>query len=201
MFRPAILAVVALAACNPSQPEPTASITPVYTPEPVVLQPQSVAEVEPQAEVPVEPEVVESDVVYTTYDLRRGESLAHFARWSELPVEVIAEASGLDLGGTYPVGTEVRVPVSGEARAVLEEARETHRTARVDGYLASRGGALGTDFHQVRSGETAWTIARDTNGIPLWLLEAYNPSADLDSLRPGQELMVPVLADVVVDAE
>jgi len=33
------------------------------------------------------------------------------------------------------------------------------------------------------------------------LLETYNPSVELDRLRPGQQLMVPVIADIVVDAE
>jgi LysM repeat protein len=71
---------------------------------------------------------------------------------------------------------------------------------RVEGYLASRGGSVGTDFVKVRTGDSAWKIAQDNQGIPVWVLEAYNPSVDLDALRPGQELMVPVLADVVVDA-
>ena len=33
----------------------------------------------------------------------------------------------------------------------------------------------------------------------MWLLETYNPSANLDRLRPGEELMVPIIADIVVD--
>ena len=53
----------------------------------------------------------------------------------------------------------------------------------------------------VRTGDSATSIAREQMGIPLWLLQTYNPDADLDRLRPGQELMVPVLADIVVDAE
>src|SRR5687768_10564390 len=60
-------------------------------------------EEEPVAE-PVSPVVVDT----TAYTLRRGETLAHFARWAELPVEVVAESSGLPLDGVYPVGTVVR---------------------------------------------------------------------------------------------
>jgi hypothetical protein len=134
------------------------------------------------------------------FTLRRGESLAHFARWSELPVEEIAAASGLPLDGAYAVGTEVFVPLTGEALARVETRREAHATQRVEGYLASRGGSVGSEFVPVRTGDTAWDIAQRQQGIPVWLLEAYNPSVDLDRLRPGQELMVPVLGDVVVDA-
>ncbi|MBT3217594.1 MAG: LysM peptidoglycan-binding domain-containing protein, partial [Proteobacteria bacterium] len=150
-----------------------------------------------------EPMVIEAEpaIELAGYSLRRGETLAHFARWSKLPVELIAESSGLDLHGRYEVGTEVLIPIEGEELAVLEQRREEHRVLRVEGYLASRGGSSNTDFYKVRTGDNAWTIARDTQGIPIWVLEAYNPTADLDNLRPGDELMVPVLSDIVVDAD
>ncbi len=140
-------------------------------------------------------------VHYEAFTLRHGERLDHFARWAALPVEVIAEASGLDLGRPYMAGIEVRIPVEGQALAALEQARDAHHTKRAEGYLASRGGAIGAEFITVRTGDNATTIARDQQGLPLWLVETYNPSVDLDRLRPGQQLMIPVLADIVVDAE
>ena len=147
-------------------------------------------------------EVVNDEVVTgTAYVLRRGETLAHFARWSNLPVEEIAEASGLDLAGTYDVGTDILVPVAAEDVARLESLREEHSARRVTGYLASRGGSNGTDVHVVKTGETAWGIARNNQGIPLWLLESYNPSVELGALRPGDRLVVPLLNDSVAAAE
>ena len=134
------------------------------------------------------------------YSLKRGETLAHFARWSGLPVEVIAEHSSLGLTEVYPVGTEIIVPLDPEARARVELARTQHHVARADGYLDSRGGVAGTDFYTVRSGDTAWSISRNELGIPVWLLETYNPSVDLDRIAPGTRLMVPALADTVADA-
>ena len=135
------------------------------------------------------------------FTLRHGESLDHFARWSGLPVEDIAAASELSLHSTYAAGTEVRLPVADEARSEVEKARDAHHIRRAEGYLSSRGGAVGTEFITVRTGDTAWSLAREQQGIPIWLLETYNPSVDLDTLRPGQQLMVPVVADIVVDAE
>jgi hypothetical protein len=135
------------------------------------------------------------------FELRRGETLAHFARWSELPVEDVALWSGLDLDGAYAVGTQVFLPVTGAALSQVELSRAAHREVRVDGYLALRGGSVGNDFYQVRTGDTAWGIAKNNQDIPVWLVEAYNPSVDLERLRPGDELMLPVLADVVADAE
>lgn len=84
---------------------------------------------------------------------------------------------------------------------MVEERRERHRLQRVQSYVASRGGAAGIGFHRVRTGETAWSIARDAQGIPVWLLEAYNPSIDIERLRPGQELRVPRIDDTVAEVE
>jgi hypothetical protein len=151
---------------------------------------------EPEVEVPeeVEPEVM------ARFTLRRGETIDHFARWSGFPVEDIAGFSDLDLDGEYPVGTEILLPAEGEALAEIEQNRDEHWQKRVDGYLASRGGAVSTEFYSVRTGDSAWGISRDKYSMPIWVLEAYNPAVDLDRLRPGQELLVPVLADTVVDA-
>ena len=159
------------------------------------------ADAVPMASAPVaaEPER-ESQTTYPTYSLRRGETLAHFSRWSEVPVEEIADASDLDLDGLYPVGTSVTVPVVDADRERLDSLREEHAQRRVDGYLASRGGSVGVGSYRVRTGDSAWSVARDQSGIPVWLIEAYNPDIDLDRLRPGMELSLPVLADTVVDA-
>ena len=145
-------------------------------------------------------ETDEPAIQYASFTLRHGERLDHFARWSRLPVEVIAEASGLNLSRPYRAGIEIQVPVEGEALASLQTARDAHHTKRAEGYLASRGGAIGSEFVTVRTGDNATSIAREQQGLPLWLVETYNPSVDLDQLRPGQQLMVPVLADIVVDA-
>ncbi|TVQ90094.1 MAG: LysM domain-containing protein [Deltaproteobacteria bacterium] len=136
-----------------------------------------------------------------SFSLRRGETLTHFARWAELPVEDIADQSSLELDELHPVGTEVLIALSPEEQTAVEERRERHRVQRVNHYIASRGGASGIGFHRVRTGESAWSIAKNSQGIPVWLLEAYNPSVDLERIRPGQELRVPLIDDTVAEAE
>lgn len=212
---------LALAACGePPSPQSTevlelsraaVSQEPVPEPEPIeetvlaqttdlALSEPMKADAVPIAQAEPEPEPASLEPM-ARFELRRGETLDHFARWTGFPVEDIAELSGLDLDGDYPVGTVIELPVSGEALAEIEVRREEHWDKRVEGYLASRGGAISSEFYQVRTGDTAWSIAKEKLGIPIWILEAYNPSASLDTLRPGQELMVPVLADTIVDAE
>ncbi len=165
-----------------------------------LASPDSLIEAIPE-DIDMAPDPVVEPIATASFKLRHGETLHYFAKWSELPVEDIAEASSLSLDGSYPVGTVVEIPSDGIDVAAVEAARQAHWTTRIDGYMASRGGEAGTDFYTVATGDTAWGIARDAQGIPIWLLAAYNPEVGLDSLHPGDKLMVPILADIVVDAE
>lgn len=157
----------------------------------------AVPEPAPAPEAPIDPAPLAA-----RFALKHGETLHHFARWSGLPVEDLAEASGLDLDAVHPVGAAVVVPGAGdEETARIGAQRVAHHARRAEGYLASRGGAVGVEVVKVRTGDSATTIAREQMGIPVWLLQVYNPDADLEHIRPGQQLLVPVVADVVVDAD
>lgn len=136
------------------------------------------------------------------FSLKHGETLHHFAKWSGIPVEDLADASDLDLDGVHRVGDQVVVPGLGdEETARIEALRSAHHARRAEGYLASRGGAVGVEIVKVRTGDSATSIAKEQMGIPVWLLQVYNPEANLERIVPGQELLVPVVADVVVDAD
>ncbi len=189
--------VLSLVACGARPVAPATEVASLPVPPVVAVVP--IALLEPMEDALSVPESLEPPEL-AVYHLRRGESLAHFARWSELPVEDIAELSALPLDDMLPVGTAVLVPLDVEGRGKLEANRDAHHLRRAEAYLASRGGSVGTEFHRVRTGESAWTVAKENSRIPVWLLETYNPSVDLDHLHPGMELMVPVLADSVAAA-
>jgi hypothetical protein len=192
MFR--IVAFSVLAGCATRHAEPSAAIVPSTPDTSVVIAEETTPPMVLPELVPV-PEPVPT----VMFELRRGESLAHFARWSGLPIEVIAEASGIWLeDDQLPVGTIVRLPIDPDTRSTVETKRDAHHVRRAEGWLAARGGSVGDEFYRVRTGDTAWTIARDHGDIPVWVVETYNPAVDLEALRPGQELMLPVVADMVV---
>jgi len=119
------LLAVLVACADSSPPVSEVASNPVYT-DPVVDPWQDddvgtdAVSVAPEVAVVGAPPVDELDVDSADssealppgrwFALRRGETLAHFARWSELPVEDIATWSGLELHGSYSVGTEVFLP-------------------------------------------------------------------------------------------
>lgn len=164
------------------------------------------AHIEPVASATPTPEVdviaqAEPVIATASFRARRGETLAHFARWSGLTVEDVAAYSGVELDTKLDVGDRIILPVAGDARAHVERNRDAHHQRRAEAYLNSRGGSVGTDFYVVRSGDNAWNVARDAMGVPVWLVETYNPSVDLSTIKPGQQLMFPIIADTVVSLD
>jgi hypothetical protein len=136
-----------------------------------------------------------------TVEVRAGENLVLLARWAGSSVEALAELNGLDVSEPLYPGQSLLIPSADEAGDTsLISARESFAQARLDRYLERRGGLMAVEEHRVRTGETAWGIARDQLGIPTWVLAAYNPESDLEHLGIGDRLMVPVLSDTVADA-
>ena len=128
----------------------------------------------------------------STFHLSSGETLSHYASWSGLSVESIAQESGLDSSGVYSIGTPIKLPVSAEQATSIQDARDVYLSERFSRWSAD--GNMYTFEHEVRPGESAWSIARD-HGLDLWHLEAANPDIELTDLRPGQYLQVPSIEE------
>ena len=128
----------------------------------------------------------------STFHLSSGETLSHYALWSGVSVEDIAQESGLDSSGVYSIGTPIRLSLTPELASSVESARSE--------YLQNRFHEWSEDYfiydylHSVSSGDTAWSIALE-HGIDLWHLESSNPDVDLNALRPGQTILVPILEE------
>jgi LysM repeat protein len=132
-------------------------------------------------------------------EVQDGESLSLLASWSGVTAEDIAAASGITVTSRLMPGQEIAIPMDPMAAEGFEVRRQDAMAARVQRYLDRRGGELSIDQHTVRTGESAWSIARSAVGIPTWVLAFYNPGIDMDHLTIGQGLTVPLFTDTVAD--
>ncbi|MEC7948253.1 MAG: LysM domain-containing protein [Myxococcota bacterium] len=160
------------------------------TPAPIVTEELTVAA------PPAAPVVDGVDIA-----IRIGENLVGIASVAGVSVEELAEANDLDPREPLHPGQHIRIPVSGALAAAFAEARDFARAGRLDTYVSGRGGLVGVESHAVRTGETAWEIARERAGVPVWVLSAFNDGTSLDSLGIGQRIRFPVFADSVAAAE
>lgn len=130
-------------------------------------------------------------------EVRPGESLVLLARWSGLSVEAIADDNGIRTGGTLYPGQLLEVDIDTETFTAMQDARDRFEDARLDRYLTRRGTLVGVTSHTVGTGETAWQIGREHGELPLWVLASFNRDLNLDRLRIGQEINLPMLGDTV----
>lgn len=128
--------------------------------------------------------------------VRSGESLVMLAGWAELTVEDLLEVNAIDPAAGLRVGQAIAIPLPEEMAPGFEDSRQAWQTARLDRYMARRGGLVGLDTYVVRTGDVAWKLA-DANDLPMWVFTAFNREADLDRLRIGDRLTLPVLGDSV----
>ena len=123
-----------------------------------------------------------------------GETLHHYAAWSGIPADVIAEESGLTPDAPLLPGQLVLLYVDVETEETVLRRKAALSAARQARFLTERP-IVTTLRHEVRAGETAWKLARGA-GVPLWLLGHLNPGVELDRLRAGTTLTIPVLDEL-----
>lgn len=151
--------------------------------------------------LPVAPDPVPTAPEGVLITIRTGENLVGIASVAGLSVEDLVEANGIDARHALQPGQELRIPLDEDLANAFAEARDFARADRLDRYMAGRGGLVGVESHAVRTGETAWGIAREQAGVPVWVLAAFNRDTGLDSLGIGQRVKVPVFADSVASVD
>ena len=138
----------------------------------------------------VVPELVEVRV-------RHGESLYLLARWSGVAVEAIEEMNGIDLGHPLKGGQNLIIPMTREQSDRLAAARDLFANQRKDNYLARRGGLVEVQSYRLKTGDTVWKVARSHGRLPTWLIKAFNPGVNINRVRIGQRVFIPIVGDMV----
>ncbi|NOY26549.1 MAG: LysM peptidoglycan-binding domain-containing protein [Oligoflexia bacterium] len=204
-----LLGLATLAACGRSvidSTDPVAlSAAPVVKASvlPTVdLDPEPMAPLPLPAELEAAPAPLEAALAAqesTDIVVRAGETLVVLADLAGCTAEDIAKLNGFDVTHMMLGGESILLPVDRVDIDTFQARRSERLDRRLDRYLRGRGGVAGVSTHRVHTGETGWSIARDVVSAPLWVVAAYNPDVDLDHLRIGDSLQVPVMADMVAD--
>ena len=129
--------------------------------------------------------------------VRPGESLYDIARWSEVRMEALEQLNGIDLAHGLQGGQALVIPMTQAVQTQFVQSRTSFHDRRKTRYLQRRGGLSEVREYRVRTGDTVWNIAKEHGDIPLWLVKAYNPETDLNRVRIGDILSVPIVEDSV----
>jgi membrane-bound lytic murein transglycosylase D len=123
------------------------------------------------------------------------ETLSHYADWASLSVRKILQANKLKRGKFISYNKKIRVPLNRVDPEKFEERRqEYHKGIQEDFFNNYQVSKL--MVRNVEKGETLWEICNDQYFIPFWLLSGYNPGKNIQALKVGEPLVIPIIVPV-----
>ncbi len=159
----------------------------------------SVGEAVEDFSIPDEPVALGGGATYSTVTVRSGESLDRLSRWSGASVEELAALNELEITSPLIPGQVMEIPIADQE--AFDASRNGELEKRLERYLASNGGLAGIEGYTVRTGDTAWAIAKQIASVPSWVLAAFNPDRSLDHLSVGDTLYLPIMTQVADNEE
>ncbi|MEW6502041.1 MAG: LysM peptidoglycan-binding domain-containing protein [Thermodesulfobacteriota bacterium] len=120
------------------------------------------------------------------------ETLGHYAGWLGVALPDLRRLNNLKGNQEIRTDQRVTIPLDGIGQERFEELRyEFHREMEEDFFAAYRVERVRR--YQVKPGDNIWRLCQQEFDIPLWLVRKYNGELDLNNLKPGSQLVVPVV--------
>ena len=130
-----------------------------------------------------------------TITVAGGETLGHYADWLGETAARLRAINRMKFTTPVIVGRQVKLEFTRVSRDKFEETRrEYHRALQANYFAAHR--ISGTEVYVVKRGDSTWTVMKRYGGLPLWLIQQYNPDADLTAMRPGTQIVMPRVEEV-----
>ncbi|MBU0483833.1 MAG: transglycosylase SLT domain-containing protein [Proteobacteria bacterium] len=121
------------------------------------------------------------------------ETLGHYADWLEIPTQKVRSYNGLRYGRGIKVNQAIKIPFGKVGKDEFEEKRYEYHKEMEENFFA----AFEIDDirkYKIRKGDNIWTLCRGKFDLPFWLLRKVNGLVDFNTLKPDQEILVPVVA-------
>ena len=123
------------------------------------------------------------------------ETLGHYGDWLEIKTQRLRDLNGLAFRTSVDVGQRITLDLNTVDAKTFEERRIAYHRLQQDSFFR-RHVIGGITEHTIRAGESIWVLALRKYDVPIWLFRQYNPSLDLQNVRPGTKVQFPVLTDV-----
>ncbi len=118
------------------------------------------------------------------------ETVGHYADWLQVSASSLRRLNNMKYSTPLAIGKRFRLDFSKVSQSEFEQLRlEFHRSMQEDFFAVYE--VESTRKHKLQAGDTLWSLARQDDQIPMWLLIQYNPDVDFNALHPGIQVMIP----------
>ena len=128
---------------------------------------------------------------FTTYTVKKGDSLSSIARRNKVSVDDIVRANKLNNANHISINHPLQIPVNGGSNSAAAPAAPAPQMAKntpVDPTPAASEEEFGA--YTIQKGDTLWSLSRDFFTTQQEI-QQLNKMGRSTILRPGQELVVP----------
>jgi membrane-bound lytic murein transglycosylase D len=133
-----------------------------------------------------------------TIEVAAAETLGHYADWLSVSAQHLRDFNHMKYGRPVIVGRRVKLDFRKVSREDFEKKRREYHAELQASYFASHR-IVGSEVYIARRGDSMWTLTKRFSGLPIWLLRQYNPDLDFADLRPGTQIIMPRVDDVVAN--
>ena len=131
-------------------------------------------------------------------EVAAAETLGHYADWLSVSAQRLRTINRMSHGRPVVIGRRLKLDFARVSREDFEKKRrEYHQTLQAAYFAAHR--IVGSEVYIVRRGDSLWTVTQRFSQLPIWLLRQYNPDLDFADLRPGTQVVMPRVEDVVAN--
>jgi len=145
----------------------------------------------PGATSPVSADALDLSVAENnTIRVAAAETLGHYADWLQLPASRLRALNKLSSRTPVLLGRQLKLDFARVDRASFEQRRrDYHQRLQAEYFSSNR--IIGTEVYLARRGDSLWSVTQRNAGVPIWLLQQYNPDVDFNALRPGMQIVLP----------
>lgn len=155
---------------------------------------------EPEVDVASSPALLTDPADYTvatdeTIEVQSRETLGHYAEWLDVRASRLREINNMRYGQHVVIGRRLKLDFSRIPREEFERRRVSYQKDLQLEFF-TRYTIDSTYRYKIKNGESLWVLSLRKFKVPVWLLRQHNPDVDFNRIKPGQEIVVPVLVEV-----
>lgn len=174
--------------------EPVEELMAAVEPAPSVMADEQEASLPPTVQMALLADPSDYSVAADlTIEVQPLETLGHYADWLGIRTQRLRDINGLAFKTPVESGKRIKLDLSVVDVQTFENVRVAYHRAQQDSFFRQHV-ITGVTEHVIRSGESIWILALRDYDVPVWLFRQYNPEIDMDNVRPGVRINMPVLA-------